>query len=89
MTRLFTIELPDPCPARMTRKELAAALTQAGFSITPRTLASWPLTWIPIAGRQTADPREAFDCAQRKIDDEHERMLNRRGRTAMRRRMAG
>ncbi|NOE35240.1 hypothetical protein GS627_15985 [Ruegeria sp. HKCCD7318] len=80
MSRLFTLKLPDPCPLRMPRKELAEALTLAGYQTTPTTVANWPLDWILINGRQTASTEEAFEYAQLKIDEEHERLLNKRGR---------
>jgi len=81
---LFTLRLPEPCPERMTRKDSANALTLAGFKTTPKSIADWPLDWIMINGRQTADTRALFAEAQRRIDNEYERLLNKRGRAAAR-----
>lgn len=75
---LITLKLPDPCPDRVTRRAGAEALTQAGFELSSQAVARFPVEWVPLNGKMTTDTRELFAEAQRRIDAEHQRLLDRR-----------
>lgn len=51
-------------PVRMDRNGLAAFITKHFFSVSPRSLERWPLTWRHVNGKAHADTAEAASVAE-------------------------
>ncbi len=73
----YTLQLPEPCPARVGRAYGAELLTLAGFQTTAKSISNWALPTVMINGRATYDTHELFAEAQRRVDVGSARTLNR------------
>ncbi len=60
--------LPPDVPRRVDRRAGAALLTQLYFSISPRTLEAWPLTWRHVNGKAFCETVELFALAEAKLN---------------------
>src|SRR5690348_11030107 len=54
-------------PVRVTRIAAAELISQLFFTVSPRTLERWPVTWRRLNGKAHVDRKELFEVAEQML----------------------